>query len=162
MGVHVVPICGHNKGGPSAFVHKFCHSLSDLAPYRWAQCPRFLLGSTSTAAVSTLSHSVVVMYTTPVDSISAQSVELILLYQALTWCRLSMHGRTRACDLYRGQRDAFHISPLNADGGIAVPESVFNAIETLLPPGLGRFLELWAAPGQQRSGWTHICERRSD
>lgn len=51
---------------------------------------------------------------------------------------------------------------VGADGGVAVPEAVFSAIETLLPSGMGRFMELWAAPAQCRPGWTHVCERPAD
>ena len=40
----------------------------------------------------------------------------------------------------------------------ATPNEVFIAIETLLPTGKGQFLELWAAKGSSRPGWTHIVE----
>ena len=39
-----------------------------------------------------------------------------------------------------------------------VPDETFVAIETLLPTGKGKFLELWAARNVQRAGWTHIVE----
>ena len=39
-----------------------------------------------------------------------------------------------------------------------MPEEAFVAIETLLPTGKGKFLELWADPNQQRPGWTHVVE----
>jgi hypothetical protein len=32
------------------------------------------------------------------------------------------------------------------------------AIETLLPTGKGRFLELWAPIGACRPGWTHVAQ----
>ncbi|KAK9822723.1 hypothetical protein WJX74_000236 [Apatococcus lobatus] len=40
----------------------------------------------------------------------------------------------------------------------ATPNEVFIAIETLLPTGKGEFLELWAANGTSRPGWTHVAE----
>lgn len=40
-----------------------------------------------------------------------------------------------------------------------IPEEIFMAIETLLPTGKGKFLELWAARNVQRPGWTHMVER---
>lgn len=43
-------------------------------------------------------------------------------------------------------------------GRRAVPEETFVAIETLLPTGKGRFLELWAPQGVHRPGWTHVVE----
>lgn len=39
-----------------------------------------------------------------------------------------------------------------------MPEETFVAIETLLPTGKGRFLELWAPQGVHRPGWTHVVE----
>ena len=60
------------------------------------------------------------------------------------------------------ERDKPTIVLVGADGGVAVPDAVFSAIETLLPGGMGRFLELWAAPAQCRPGWTHVSERRAD
>ncbi|KAL3145500.1 hypothetical protein ABBQ32_003324 [Trebouxia sp. C0010 RCD-2024] len=39
-----------------------------------------------------------------------------------------------------------------------IPDETFVAIETLLPTGKGKFLELWAARNVQRPGWTHIVE----
>jgi hypothetical protein len=39
-----------------------------------------------------------------------------------------------------------------------VPVEVFNSIETLLPTGKGRFLELWAPSQAGRAGWTHVAE----
>lgn len=39
-----------------------------------------------------------------------------------------------------------------------MPDEVFVAIETLLPSGKGKFLELWAEAGVQRPGWTHVVE----
>jgi hypothetical protein len=39
-----------------------------------------------------------------------------------------------------------------------VPVEVFNSIETLLPTGRGRFLELWAPAQAGRAGWTHLAE----
>lgn len=39
-----------------------------------------------------------------------------------------------------------------------VPVEVFNSIETLLPTGKGRFLELWAPAQAGRAGWTHVAE----
>ncbi|KAK9867049.1 hypothetical protein WJX84_006607 [Apatococcus fuscideae] len=40
----------------------------------------------------------------------------------------------------------------------ATPEEVFIAIETLLPTGKGEFLELWAAKGASKEGWTHVAQ----
>lgn len=34
------------------------------------------------------------------------------------------------------------------------------AIETLLPTGKGKFLELWAKQGAARPGWTRLSERK--
>ncbi|KAK9804306.1 hypothetical protein WJX72_006023 [[Myrmecia] bisecta] len=42
-----------------------------------------------------------------------------------------------------------------------VPEETFVAIETLLPTGQGRFLELWAPKGAQRTGWAHVVQIKS-
>lgn len=39
-----------------------------------------------------------------------------------------------------------------------IPHETFVAIETLLPTGKGKFLELWAARNVQRAGWTHVVE----
>jgi hypothetical protein len=39
-----------------------------------------------------------------------------------------------------------------------VPDETFVAIETLLPTGKGKFLELWAPRGVRRPGWTHVAE----
>lgn len=39
-----------------------------------------------------------------------------------------------------------------------IPDETFVAVETLLPTGKGKFLELWAARYMQRAGWTHIVE----
>ncbi|GAB4822646.1 hypothetical protein N2152v2_009692 [Parachlorella kessleri] len=43
-------------------------------------------------------------------------------------------------------------------GASGVPEEAFVAIETLLPTGKGKFLELWAPRGVRRRGWTHLVE----
>ena len=45
-----------------------------------------------------------------------------------------------------------------AGRGFRVPDEVFVAIETLLPNGKGKFLELWAEQGVQRQGWAHVVE----
>ena len=51
-----------------------------------------------------------------------------------------------------------------ADGGAGVgsaveaPKETFVAVETLLPTGKGKLLELWAPKGVQRPGWTHVVE----
>ena len=39
-----------------------------------------------------------------------------------------------------------------------IPPTVYRTIETLLPTGKGLFLELWAAGGTRRPGWTHVVE----
>ena len=39
-----------------------------------------------------------------------------------------------------------------------MPEEAFHAIETLLPTGKGKFLELWAAYNACRPGWVHVAE----
>lgn len=54
-------------------------------------------------------------------------------------------GRRKGCGVHAGQ--AFD-----------VPEETFTAIETLLPTGKGKFLELWAQRGAQRPGWTRVSE----
>ena len=41
---------------------------------------------------------------------------------------------------------------------VGVPEEAFYAIETLLPTGKGKFLELWAHYRAQRPGWAHVAE----
>ncbi len=46
-----------------------------------------------------------------------------------------------------------------AGQGKDIPEEIFMAIETLLPTGKGKFLELWAARNVRRPGWTHMVER---
>ncbi len=43
-----------------------------------------------------------------------------------------------------------------AGGALDPPEEALVAIETLLPTGKGKFLELWAAPDVRRPGWTHV------
>lgn len=43
----------------------------------------------------------------------------------------------------------------------SIPDETFVAIETLLPTGKGKFLELWAARNMQRPGWMHIVETSS-
>lgn len=40
-----------------------------------------------------------------------------------------------------------------------VPEEAFVAIETLLPTGKDKFLELYAPIGAGRPGWTHVAQR---
>lgn len=40
----------------------------------------------------------------------------------------------------------------------SVPDETFAAIETLLPTGKGKFLELWAPKGVRRPGWSHVVE----
>ncbi len=41
---------------------------------------------------------------------------------------------------------------------MGVPEEAFYAIETLLPTGKGKFLELWAPYKARRPGWVHVAE----
>ena len=41
---------------------------------------------------------------------------------------------------------------------VGVPEEAFYAIETLLPTGKGKFLELWAPYRARRPGWVHVAE----
>jgi hypothetical protein len=43
-----------------------------------------------------------------------------------------------------------------------VPVEVFDSIETLLPTGKGRFLELWAPTQAGREGWTHMVEQSGE
>ena len=45
-----------------------------------------------------------------------------------------------------------------AGQGKDIPDETYVAIETLLPTGKGKFLELWAARNVHRPGWTHIVE----
>ena len=45
---------------------------------------------------------------------------------------------------------------VSAGSSLDPPEEALVAIETLLPTGKGKFLELWAAPAALRPGWTHI------
>lgn len=40
-----------------------------------------------------------------------------------------------------------------------IPDETLVAIETLLPTGKGKFLELWATRNVRRPGWTHIAQR---
>jgi hypothetical protein len=42
-----------------------------------------------------------------------------------------------------------------------VPEQAIASIETMLPTGKGAFLELWAAKGAVRPGWTHVVQASS-
>jgi hypothetical protein len=44
----------------------------------------------------------------------------------------------------------------NSKRGVKVPEETYVAIETLLPTGRGRFLELWAEKKVTRPGWVHV------
>jgi hypothetical protein len=44
-----------------------------------------------------------------------------------------------------------------AGAPMAAPEDAFKALETLLPTGKGKFLELWAPRGALRPGWTHVA-----
>ena len=46
----------------------------------------------------------------------------------------------------------------HAGARAAIPDEAIVAIETLLPTGKGRFLELWAPRGVHRPGWTHGVE----
>ncbi len=43
-------------------------------------------------------------------------------------------------------------------GAVAAPEETFVAVETLLPTGKGKMLELWAPQGVRRPGWCHVVE----
>lgn len=45
-----------------------------------------------------------------------------------------------------------------AEGGWHVPEEAYLALETLLPTGMGSFLEIWAADGAFRDGWTFVSD----
>ena len=45
-----------------------------------------------------------------------------------------------------------------ADGHCSIPKEAYKAIETLLPGGHDRLLELWAAPDNVRKGWTQVIE----
>ena len=45
-----------------------------------------------------------------------------------------------------------------AEGGWHVPEEAYLALETLLPTGMGSFLELWAARDAFRDGWTFVVD----
>jgi N6-adenosine-specific RNA methylase IME4 len=57
--------------------------------------------------------------------------------------------------------DCVCAAPGAAPGAPAPPPAgAFEAVETLLPTARGRFLELWAAPGSARPGWTHVVDRR--
>jgi hypothetical protein len=57
--------------------------------------------------------------------------------------------------------DCVRAAPGSAPGASAPPPAgAFEAVETLLPTARGRFLELWAAPGSARPGWTHVVDRR--
>ena len=46
----------------------------------------------------------------------------------------------------------------NREGDGAAPDETFVAIETLLPTGKGKLVELWAPEGVKRPGWTHVVE----
>jgi len=47
----------------------------------------------------------------------------------------------------------------NAAGrAFKTPDEIWVAIETLLPSGKGKFLELWGEQGVQRPGWVHAVE----
>ncbi len=50
------------------------------------------------------------------------------------------------------------LSSTAAGGGAGVPEEAFVAIETLLPTGKGKFVELWAPRDVRRPGWTHLVQ----
>ena len=39
-----------------------------------------------------------------------------------------------------------------------MPAETYTTLETMLPTGAGSFLELWAARGSARPGWTHVAE----
>ncbi|GMH35742.1 hypothetical protein BSKO_03610 [Bryopsis sp. KO-2023] len=39
-----------------------------------------------------------------------------------------------------------------------VPEQVYQSLETMLPQGKGKFLELWSDSESARPGWVHMCE----
>lgn len=41
---------------------------------------------------------------------------------------------------------------------MGIPEETYVAIETLLPTGKGKLLELWSEKGVKRPGWTHVVE----
>jgi len=46
------------------------------------------------------------------------------------------------------------------EGGLvkSIPNETFVAVETLLPTGKGKLLELWSERGAKRPGWTHVVE----
>ncbi len=46
-----------------------------------------------------------------------------------------------------------------AGQGKDIPDETFVAIETLLPTGKGKLLELWAARNVRKPGWTHVAEK---
>lgn len=48
------------------------------------------------------------------------------------------------------------MTPVGHSKGI--PDETFVAIETLLPTGHGKFLELWAARNVLRPGWAHVIQ----
>ena len=48
---------------------------------------------------------------------------------------------------------------LSRSGRLPLPGESYEAIETLLPGGLGHFLELWAPQETPRVGWTRVLER---
>ena len=45
---------------------------------------------------------------------------------------------------------------------VRMPEEAFVTIETLLPTGEGRFLELWAPQGASRTGWVQVAAGQSE
>ncbi len=59
-------------------------------------------------------------------------------------------------DEHRSQPLA-HPSPMPGSPCHAVPQAVYDTIETLLPGAKDRFLELWAAQGSARPGWTQAA-----
>jgi len=69
--------------------------------------------------------------------------------------------RPLPCDNANVRADQIVTEPHSrAAGAWDVPSSVFTVIETLLPTGKGKFLELWAAPAKLRPGWVHMSQQQ--
>lgn len=61
------------------------------------------------------------------------------------------HQRSPDVILQCGHPEAFN-------NGWKVPEEVYACLETMLPGGIGGFLELWSCKSAARPGWVHIHE----
>ena len=91
----------------------------------------------------------------------AQNCPLGSSYHVRCDCAMHAHVRTQVCvnsSCSKSMQEIDLQASLYAGQPKGIPDEIFVAIETLLPTGTGKFLELWAARNVQRAGWTHVVE----